>query len=145
MDIICLPDRSRPEPWNKGKLIGQKPPFKAKEVWSIRIRLQIADHKRDLALFNLAIDSKLRGCDLVRLRVYDLWIGGEIRHRAKLVQSKTGAPVKFEVTQQTREALEAWRRFKGLSPQDWLFPSRKDPAGISARGSTAASSTAGSA
>jgi|TARA_R110000744_G_scaffold91550_1_gene177543 integrase len=128
MDIICLPDRSRPEPWNKGKLIGQKPPFKAKEVWSIRIRLQIADHKRDLALFNLAIDSKLRGCDLVRLRVNDLWIGGEIRHRAKLVQSKTGAPVQFEVTQQTREALEAWRRFKGLNPQDWLFPSRKDPA-----------------
>ncbi|MBO6696910.1 MAG: tyrosine-type recombinase/integrase [Maricaulis sp.] len=127
MDTICLSDRTRPEPWNKGKLIGQKPPLKAREVWSIRIRLQIADHKRDLALFNLAIDSKLRSCDLVRLRVGDLWIGGEIRHRAKLLQSKTGAPVQFEVTPQTRAALEDWRSFKGLAPQDWLFPSRKDP------------------
>ena len=106
MDIICLSDRTRPEPWNKGKLIGQKLPLKAREVWSIRIRLQFADHKRDLALFNLAIDSKLRGCDLVRLRVNDLWIGGDAHSRAKLVQSNTGAPVQFEVTPQTRAALE---------------------------------------
>lgn len=72
MDTIYLPDRAQPARWNNGKLIGQKPPLRAREVWSIRIRLQIADHKRDLALFNLAIDSKLRGCDLVRLRVNDL-------------------------------------------------------------------------
>ena len=108
-------------------MIGQKPPLKAREVWSIRIRLQIADHKRDLALFNLAIDSKLRSCDLVRLRVNDLWIGGEIRHRAKLLQSKTGAPVQFEVTPQTRAALEDC----GAASRAWrpkrLFPSRKDP------------------
>jgi hypothetical protein len=56
-------------PWNKGKLIGQKPPLRLHEIWSIRIRLEIANHIRDLALFNLAIDSKLRSCDLVKLRV----------------------------------------------------------------------------
>lgn len=127
METISLPERSRTEPWNKGKLIGQKPPLKAREVWSIRIRNQIADHKRDLALFNLAIDSKLRSCDLVRLRVNDLWIGDDLRHRAKLVQSKTGAPVQFEVTPQTRAALNDWSSTRGLSQHDWLFPSRKDP------------------
>lgn len=116
MDTIYLPDRIQPAPWNKGKLIGQKPPLKAREVWSIRIRLQIADNKRDLALFNLAIDSKLRGCDLVRLRVNDLSIGGGVRNRAKLVQSKTGAPVQFEVTPQTRDAAEDWRHLKRLEP-----------------------------
>lgn len=98
METNCLSDRSRPEPWNKGKLIGQKPPLKAREVWAIRVHLRLADRKRDLALFNLAIDIKLRSCDLVRLRVNDLWIGEDFRHRAKLVQSKTGEPVQFEVT-----------------------------------------------
>lgn len=126
METNCLPDRSRPEPWNKGKLIGQKPPLKAREVWAIRVHLQLADRKRDLALFNLAIDSKLRSCDLVRLRVNDLWIGEDIRHRAKLVQSKTGEPVQFEVTSQTRDALYDWRSSKELAPHEWLFPSRRD-------------------
>lgn len=113
-------------PWNKGKLVGQKAPLKPQEVWAIRVRLQLADHKRDLALFNLAIDSKLRGCDLLRLRVSDLRMGAEIRNRAKIIQQKTGNPVQFEVTKQTREAIDAWCDVKDLRPHDWLFPSRKD-------------------
>ena len=113
-------------PWNKGKLVGQKAPLKPQEVWAIRVRLQLADHKRDLALFNLAIDSKLRGCDLLRLRVSDLRMGAEIRSRAKVIQLKTGNAVQFEVTKQTREAIEVWCAAKDLRPHDWLFPSRKD-------------------
>jgi len=113
-------------PWNKGKLVGQKAPLKPQEVWAIRVRLQLAENKRDLAMFNLAIDSKLRGCDLLRLRVSDLRMGSEIRSRAKIIQSKTGNSVQFEVTKQTRDAIEAWCKTKGLLPHDWLFPSRKD-------------------
>ena len=109
-------------PWNKGKLVGQKAPLKPQQVWAIRIRLQLADKKRDLALFNLAIDSKLRGCDLLSLRVSDLRMGGEIRSRAKIIQSKTGNAVQFEVTKQTQD----WCTVKSLNHHDWLFPSRKD-------------------
>ena len=114
--------------WNKGRLIGQKSPLKPQQVWAIRVRLQIADHKRDLALFNLAIDCKLRGCDLVSLRVADIMNGDEIRSRAKVIQSKTGTPVQFEITKQTRDALQDWIKFKNLDVYDWLFPSRKAPA-----------------
>jgi len=113
-------------PWNKGKLVGQKAPLKPPEVWAIRVRLQLADNKRDLALFNLAVDSKLRGCDLLRIRVSDLGIGSEIRSRAKIVQSKTGNPVQFEITKYTREAVADWCSVKGLHSHEWLFPSRKD-------------------
>jgi len=113
-------------PWNLGKLVGQKAPLKPQEVWAIRVRLQLADNKRDLALFNLAIDSKLRGCDLMRIRVSDLRMGAEYRSRAKVIQSKTGNPVQFEVTKQTRDAIADWCTFKDLRPHDWLFPSRKD-------------------
>lgn len=113
-------------PWNKGKIVGQKTPLKPQEVWSIRVRLQLAGKKRDLALFNLAIDSKLRGCDLLRLRVSDLRLGAEIRSRAKIIEQKTGAAVQFEVTKQTRDAIEAWFAYKESRPHDWLFPSRKD-------------------
>lgn len=77
-------------------------------------------------MFNLAIDSKLRGCDLMRLRVSDLRIGAEIRSRAKILQQKTGTPVQFEITKQSRDAIEDWCRWKGLDGHDWLFPSRKD-------------------
>lgn len=112
--------------WNKGRLIGQKSPLKPQQVWAIRVRLQIANHKRDLALFNLAIDCKLRGCDLVSLRVADIMNGDEIRSRAKVIQSKTGSPVQFEITKQTRDALEDWIEFKRLHVYEWLFPSRKD-------------------
>ncbi len=114
-------------PWNKGKLIGQKAPLKPREVWAIRVRLQLADRKRDLALFNLALDSKLRGCDLVSLRVSDVRTGDEIRSRATVNQMKTGNPVQFEVMEQSREAVRNWCERKALAQYDWLFPSRKNP------------------
>ncbi len=113
-------------PWNKGKLIGQKSPLKPKEVWTIRVRLQLADRKRDLALFNLALDSKLRGCDLVSLRVSDVRTGDEIRNRATINQMKTGNPVQFEIMDQSRDAIRDWCDWKGLALYDWLFPSRKN-------------------
>ena len=96
------------EPWNKGKLIGQKVPLKLKDIWAIRIRLQLGHKIRDLALFNLAIDSKLRACDLVKLRVSDVTHGGQMASRAMAMQQKTGRPVQFEITQLTREAVQAW-------------------------------------
>ena len=95
-------------PWNKGRLIGPKPPLKLREIWAIRIRLQLAQRARDLALFNLSIDSKLRGCDLVKLQVRDVAHSGRVIPRATVMQQKTGQPVKFELTDQTREAVEAW-------------------------------------
>jgi len=85
------------QPWNKGKLVGQKLPFKLKEIWAIRVRLQIADKKRDLALFNLAIDSKLRGSDLVKIKVSDVYNSGVVSSRAMVMQQKTGRPVRFEM------------------------------------------------
>jgi len=113
-------------PWNKGRVTGQKPPLKPREVWAIRVRLQISNRVRDLALFNLAIDSKLRGCDLVHLRVEDVMQGDQVRTRALVSQRKTGAPVQFEITEQARAAVAAWVRGKELKPADWLFPSRVD-------------------
>jgi hypothetical protein len=92
-------------PWNKGKLIGQRPPLKLREIWAVRIRLQLKGLVRELALFNLAIDSKLRGCDLVRLRVRDVSSGSGINSRAMVMQKKTHQPVQFEITDQTQEAL----------------------------------------
>ena len=95
-------------PWNKGKLLGQKPPLKLKEIWGIRIRLQLDRRTRELALFNLAIDSKLRGCDLVGLRVHDVVQGTYVAPRAIVMQKKTQRPVQFEITEQTRDAVAAW-------------------------------------
>ncbi|MCZ6802846.1 MAG: tyrosine-type recombinase/integrase [Proteobacteria bacterium] len=112
------------EPWNKGKIIGQKPPLKLKEIWTIRIRLQMANKKRDLALFNLAIDSKLRACDLVQLKVCDLSHGGQISQRASVMQKKTQQPVQFEITEQTRIAISDWINYANISSYDYLFPSR---------------------
>ena len=112
-------------PWNKGKLTGQKPPLKLREIWGIRIRLQLADGIRDLALFNLAIDSKLRGCDLVRLRVLDISHQGGVMHRATIVQRKTGRPVQCELTEHTRQSVAAWLRHTGRTAPDYLFPSRR--------------------
>ena len=106
---------SQPVPWNKGKLVGQKSPLKLKEVWAIRIRLQLAGRLRDLALFNLAIDSKLRGCDLVRLRLNDVEQGGRVMSRAIIMQQKTQRPVQFEITAQTRESIAEWRDAAHLS------------------------------
>ena len=111
-------------PWNKGKLIGQRPPLKQQEVWSIRVRLQITKKVRDLALFNLAIDSKLRGCDLCKIRISDISSGMSIANRAMVMQQKTYQPVKFEITEQTRNSVRDWITKANLKPQDYLFPSR---------------------
>ena len=117
--------RLRPPPWNKGRICGQKRPLKLQEIWAIRIRLQLARDSRDLALFNLAIDSKLRACDLVGLKVVDVAQGGRVRSRACIVQQKTQQPVQFEITLQPRDSLESWLAEQYLSSQDYLFPSRK--------------------
>ena len=106
MEYLTYEPQKR-SPWNKGKLIGQKPPLKMKEIWEIRIRLQLAGQVRDLALFNLAIDSKLRGCDLVQLKVRDVVLGQGIAKRAMVMQQKTKQPVRFEITKQTRDSLTA--------------------------------------
>ena len=112
------------EPWNKGKLIGQKAPLKVKDIWSIRIRLQLQNQTRDLALFNLPLDSQLRGCDLVKLRVQDVFHGDRVSSRAIIMQQKTSRPVQFEITEQTRDSIAQWIEFARLTPPDYLFPSR---------------------
>src|SRR3954468_22830839 len=104
--IDAIPQASSREPWNKGKLIGAKPPLRPKHVWSIRTKLQIAGRTRDLAMFNLAIDSKLRGCDVVALKVEDVAPNGYSIDRATVRQKKTGRPVRFELTEQTRQAID---------------------------------------
>ena len=96
------------EPWNEGKLVGQRRPLKLKEIWGIRIRLQMEHCIRDLALFNLALDSKLRGCDLVRLRVADVTHSGRVMSRANVIQRKIGQPVQFEITEETQESISRW-------------------------------------
>lgn len=112
------------EPWNKGKLVGQKAPLKLKDIWAIRIHLQLDKRIRDLALFNLAVDSKLRGCDLINLRVRDVVHGNQIMTRAMIVQRKTQRPVQFELTDQTRNAVTAWIAKADLKSEQYLFPSR---------------------
>ena len=121
-DLQC--NHGHQVPWNKGKLVGQKSPLKLKQVWAIRIRLQIADNVRDLALFNLAIDSKLRSCDLVKIRVKDIANGTTVSKRAIVMQQKTSRPVQFEITEQTRESISNWIEFAGLNYSDYLFKSR---------------------
>lgn len=115
--------RSR-QPWSKGKLVGQKPPLRQRDIWAIRVRLQIAERTRDLALFNLAIDSKLRACDLTKLRLRDVAHGEHISSRAMVMQQKTRRPVQFEITEQTRSAVEAWILQAKLPSEDYLSPSR---------------------
>jgi hypothetical protein len=92
-------------PWNKSKLVGQKAPFKLKEIWAIRVRLQLGKRDRELALFNLGIDSKLRACDLIKLRVRDVSHGALIAARTIVMQQKTQRPVQFEITDQTKEGI----------------------------------------
>src|ERR1017187_9305000 len=111
-------------PWKKGNLLGQKPPLKLKEIWAIRIRLQLDHRTRELALFNLAIDSKLRGCDLVGLRVHDVMQGRGVAPRAIVMQKKTQRPVQFEITEQTRDAVDARIATAHLKSEQFLFPSR---------------------
>ena len=100
-------------PWNKGKLIGPKPPLRSKHVWAIRTSLQVEGRIRDLAMFNLAVDSKLRGCDVVALKVDDVAPRGYAIDRATVRQKKTGRPVKFELTDQTREAIDDYLKVSG--------------------------------
>jgi len=114
----------KPDPWNKGRLIGQKRPLKPKDVWAIRARLQLERRARDLALFKLAIDSKLRGCDLIGLLVEDVCAGGRVRERATIIQRKTGRPVQFEITEQTRASIRDWLTTFGGWDREHLFPSR---------------------
>ena len=109
-------------PWNKGRLTGQKPPLKLKEIWAIRVRLQLSSRVRDLAMFNLGIDSKLRACDLTKLRVRDVCHGEHVASRAMIMQQKTQRPVQFEITEQTRESVAAWIRHAGLHPTDFPVP-----------------------
>jgi len=111
-------------PWNKGFLVGQKKHLQPKHVWSIRVRLEIAHMWRDLALFNLAIDSKLRACDLVKLRIDEVCSGPMVRDRATVVQKKTRRPVQFEITEQTRASLEVWLQILRATGSRYLFPSR---------------------
>jgi integrase len=114
-----------PPPWNKGKLIGQKPPLKLREIWALRTRLEMAGKTKELPLFNLAIDSKLRGRDLVQLRVNDVARGGEVLTRASVVQQKPCEPVRFELTEPTRVAVAAWIAKASLTSGSYLFPSRQ--------------------
>ncbi len=111
-------------PWNKGKLIGQKAPLRVSDVWAIRVRLQITSRIRELAMFNLAIDSKLRACDLVKLKVRDICHGARVLHRATVMQQKTHRAVQFEITPLTRISIESWLTKSNLHNDSYLFPSR---------------------
>ena len=113
------------QPWNKGRFIGPKPPLQPRHVWAIRTRLQLAGRIRDLALFNLAIDSKLRGCDVVSLKVEDVAPHGHAIDRATVRQRKTGRPVKFEITEQTRQAVDDYLKVSEKRPGDILFTGRR--------------------
>ena len=121
------PATSKRIPWNKGKLTGAKPPLRPKHVWSIRTKLQMAGRKRDLALFNLAIDSKLRGCDVVALKVEDIAPQGYAVERVTVRQKKTGRPVRFEVTEQTRQAVDEYLRSTNRKQGQFLFPAQRRP------------------
>ena len=116
-------------PWNKGKIIGAKPPLRPKHVWSIRTKLQVEGRIRDLALFNLAIDSKLRSCDLVTLKVDDVAPSGYAADRTTVRQKKTGRPVKFELTETTRQAVDDYVRTANRKSGSWLFAGRRKPDG----------------
>ena len=120
-----LSSQSKPfRSWNKGKFIGPKSPLTPRYVWSIRARLQLGGKIRDLALFNLAIDSKLRGCDLVALKVDDVAPNGYAASRATVRQRKIGRPVRFEITEQTRQTVDAYLRAQPKLPRQYLFPGR---------------------
>ena len=110
--------------WNKGRLVEQKRPLLPKQVWAIRARLELAGNLRDLALFNVAIDSKLRGCDLVSLKITDLIRDDRVRERVSVVQSKTNKPVQFELAENTRETVTNWIKSPEMMGCEFMFPSR---------------------
>ena len=122
----AIHERASHVPWNKGKLLGAKPPLRTKHVWAIRTKLQVEGRTRDLAMFNLAIDSKLRGCDVVGLKVEDVAPHGITIDRATVRQRKTGHPVRFELTEQTREAIDDHIKATGKKPGEFLFASRRN-------------------
>lgn len=113
------------EAWNKGKFTGAKPPLRPKHVWSIRNKLQAEGRTRDLAMFNLAIDSKLRACDVVALKVEDVAPNGYSVDRATIRQRKTGQPVRFELTEQSRQSVDEYLRAAAKKPGDFMFGGRK--------------------
>lgn len=120
--------------WNKGRIAGQKRPLAPKHVWAIRVRIELAGRVRDLALFNMAIDSKLRGCDLVRMQVGDVCAAGQVKERASVVQSKTQRPVRFEITETTRQSLRRWVESPAMRGSLYLWPGRfRDRPHISTR------------
>jgi integrase len=126
-EVIATPTPPKRVPWNKGKLTGAKPPLRPKHVWSIRTKLHIEGRTRDLALFNLAIDSKLRGCDVVAIRVEDVAASGYTADRATIRQKKTGRPVRFELSEQTRQAIDDYLKATNKRPGEFLFTGRRDP------------------
>jgi integrase len=120
-------------PWDKGKLTGAKPPLRPKHVWSIRTKLQIDGRVRDLAMFNLAIDSKLRGCDVVAIRVEDVAACGYTADRATVRQKKTGRPVRFELSEQTRQSIDDHLKAAGKLPGEFLFTGRSPDRSMTTR------------
>ncbi|MEM6277081.1 MAG: tyrosine-type recombinase/integrase [Pseudomonadota bacterium] len=126
--------RPRRPAWSKGRIVGQKRPLLPKHVWAIRVRLEIAGNLRDLALFNTAIDSKLRGCDLVRFKVADVYAAGQVKERTSILQSKTQKPVRFELTENTRKSIWHWLEDPMMIGQEHLWPGRfHEPLHISTR------------
>lgn len=125
--FFSRPKQSVHVPWNKGRIIGQKPPLKPKHVWAIRTRLQMDEKWRDLAMFNLAIDSKLRGCDLVRLRVEDIAPNGRTANRATIMQRKTRRPVTFEISEQARSSMDRYLSTMKTANSVYIFPGRGHP------------------
>src|SRR6266508_6863305 len=117
--------RVKREPWNKGKFTGAKPPLRPKHVWSIRSKLQVGGRTRDLAMFTLAIDSKLRACDVVALKVEDVAPNGYTADRATIRQRRTGQPVRFELTEQTRQAVDEYLRAASKKPGEFMFSGRR--------------------
>jgi len=125
MDTYNLPAiRAARSAWNKGRIVGQKRPLKPKHVWAIRVRLELAENHRDLALFNMAIDSKLRGCDLVRMKIADVMASGQVKERASVLQSKTKNAVRFEITEGTRTSLIRWMQDPQMAGSEYLWPGR---------------------
>ncbi len=125
--VNTTPVAHRRVPWNKGKLTEAKPPLRPKHVWSIRTKLQVEGRARDRAMFNLAIDSKLRGCDVVAIRVEDVAAGGYTADRATVRQKKNGRPVRFELSEQTREAIDDYLKAANKRSGEFLFTGRRGP------------------
>jgi len=132
-DSLNLIPSAKRVPWNKGKVTGAKPPLRPKHVWAIRTKLQIDHLTRDLALFNLAIDSKLRGCDLVAVRIDDVARNGYAIDRAGVRQKKTGRPVRFELTEPTRQAIDDYIKLEDKKPGEFLFTGRRPGQGMTTR------------